>query len=637
MSLWSLTPRLLRVFDPETAHRLTIAGLRLGLHPRTTHAPSDLATQTAASPDSGSQAAIRLLGKTLPNRLGLAAGFDKDAEAVPALAALGFAAVEVGSVTPLPQPGNPRPRVFRLPADAAVVNRYGFNSGGHDRVRRNLDRLRPEQRPALLGVNLGANKTSENVPRDFALGVSRFADLADYLVINVSSPNTPGLRDHQTIDALARILDLALDARAQGPATPILLKIAPDLADEDVAAIVDLSIERGIDGLIATNTTIQRPAGLKGAAQAESGGLSGQPLFDQANRVLANIREQADDRLVVFGTGGVGSPAQAEEKRRHGADLVQLYTGLIYGGPGLVRPLAQALSAVPKRARLTTGLGALLDQHDYRGLIVDLWGVMHNGEALFPEALDALMQARARGVKVQFLSNAPRRAASVGTLLDRLGMPREAYDGIVSSGEESWQGLKARSLPFYRDLGPVCFHLGAGAKDANMREGLDFRFQDAIDGPEGRADWILNTGPEASTDLAEWIPLLQQALDASLPMVCANPDRVVMRGTAKELCAGSLAEWYEAEGGAVQWHGKPFADVYRVARAAMGLQRQQVLAIGDSFTTDVAGARAAGIDVLLVNTGIHQADLGADLQAGVERLSREKGLWPSFVDHRLRF
>ena len=174
---------------------------------------------------------------------------------------------------------------------------------------------------------------------------------------------------------------------------------------------------------------------------------------------------------------------------------------------------------------------------------------MHNGEALFPEALDALMQARARGVQVQFLSNAPRRAASVATLLDRMGMPREAYDGIVSSGEESWQGLKARSLPFYRDLGPVCFHLGAGAKDANMREGLDFRFQDAIDGPEGRADWILNTGPEASTDVAEWIPVLQQALDAGLPMVCANPDRVVMRGTEKELCAGSLAEWYEDQGG----------------------------------------------------------------------------------------
>ena len=225
---------------------------------------------SASSPVSGPQGAIHLFGKALPNRLGLAAGFDKDAEAVPALAALGFAAVEVGSVTPLPQPGNPRPRVFRLPADAAVVNRYGFNSGGHDRVRRNLDRLRPEQRPALLGVNLGANKTSENVPQDFALGVSQFADIADYLVINVSSPNTPGLRDHQTIDALARILDLALDARAQGPATPILLKIAPDLADEDVTAIVDLSIERGIDGLIATNTTIQRPAGLKGAAQQKA-------------------------------------------------------------------------------------------------------------------------------------------------------------------------------------------------------------------------------------------------------------------------------------------------------------------------------------------------------------------------------
>ncbi|RZO32521.1 MAG: quinone-dependent dihydroorotate dehydrogenase [Rhodospirillaceae bacterium] len=646
MSLWTFTPQILRLVDPETAHRLTLLGLRLGLHPRFTQERVE-----ASGPDTDHAGVIRLFGKTLPNRLGLAAGFDKNAEAVPALAALGFGAVEVGSVTPLPQPGNPRPRVFRLPADRAVVNRYGFNSGGHDLVRRNLDALRPEQRPALLGVNLGANKTSENIPQDFALGVRRFADIADYLVINVSSPNTPGLRDHQTIDALARILDLALDARVKGPPTPLLLKIAPDLADADVASIVDLSIDRGIEGLIATNTTIQRPTGLRGPAQAETGGLSGQPLFERATQVLANIREQADDRLVIFGTGGVGSPAQAEEKRRHGADLVQLYTGLIYGGPGLVQPLAEALSATPPRrprrkqgenlgpgTRFTTGLGRLLDLHGYRGLIVDLWGVMHNGEALFPEALDALMQARIRGVQVQFLSNAPRRAASVQIMLDRLGLPRAAYDGIVSSGEESWQGLKARSLPFYRDLGPVCFHLGAGEKDANMREGLDFSFQDAIISPEGRrADWILNTGPEASTDLNEWIPLLREAGDAGLPMVCANPDRVVMRGTTKELCAGSLAEWYEADGGAVQWHGKPFPDVYRAARGAMRLQRQQVLAIGDSFTTDVAGARAAGIDVLLVNTGIHQADLDPNLQRGVERLAQEKGLWPNFADHRLQF
>ena len=618
--MWSLAPALLRALDPETAHRLTIRGLSLGLHPRF--------RQRRAEP------AVRLFGKDVPNRLGLAAGFDKDAEAVAALAALGFGAVEVGSVTPQPQPGNPRPRVFRLPADGAVINRYGFNSGGHDLVRRNLDRLQPGQRPPLLGVNLGANKTSENVPQDFALGVRRFADVADYLVINVSSPNTPGLRDHQTVDALGRILDLALDALAQTVATPILLKIAPDLADADVAEIVELALERGIEGLIATNTTVGRPEGLRstGPARRESGGLSGPPLFDRSTEVLSAIREQADDRLVVFGTGGVSTPAQAQEKVRRGADLVQLYTGLIYGGPALVRPLIHAVSK-PARTEVVTGLNHLIDHHGYRGLIVDLWGVMHNGKTLFPEAVEALRRARQRGLQVQFLSNAPRRSASVASLLDAMGLHAGTYDGIVSSGEESWQALSARSEPFYAALGPRCFHLGAGAKDANMREGLDFAFQDEIDG----ADWILNTGPASSTDLNAWLPLLKTGLSAGLPMVCANPDRVVMRGTDKELCAGSLAQWYEEQGGAVSWHGKPFAPVYRKTRAVMGLRRHEVLAIGDSFTTDVAGARTAGIDVLLVNTGIHQSDLDDDLTAGVDRLSAEKGVRPTFAADRLQF
>ena len=615
--MWSLAPRLLRAFDPETAHHLTLKGLQLGLHPRF--------SQPDAAP------AVTLFGKALPNRLGLSAGFDKDAEAVAALAALGFAAVEIGSVTPKPQPGNPKPRVFRLPDDAAVINRYGFNSKGHDTVRRNLDRLDPAQRPPLLGVNLGANKTSENVPADFALGVSRFADLADYLVINVSSPNTPGLRDHQTLDALARILDLALDARARTVATPIMLKIAPDLADEDVSAIVDLALDRGIDGLIATNTTIQRPAGLHGAAQTEAGGLSGAPLFERSTEILSNMREQADDRLVLFGTGGVSSPAQAQEKVRKGADLVQLYTGLIYGGPALVRPLVQAVSK-PATTQKVSGLRDAIGRGGIKGLIVDLWGVMHNGKALFPEAVAALAAARADGVKVQFLSNAPRRLWMIHDMLDGMGLDRGLYDGIVSSGEDAWQAMKDRTDPFYAALGPVCYHLGAGEKDHNMREGQDFAFQDDLAG----ADWILNTGPADSKDLGPWIPLMQRALAEGLPMVCANPDRVVMRGESKELCAGSLAEWYEAQGGSVRWHGKPYASVYSRARRAMGLRRHEVMAIGDSFTTDVAGAEAARIAVLLVNTGIHQSDLDADLMRGIDRLAAEKGVRPTFADDRLR-
>ncbi|MGB1147289.1 MAG: TIGR01459 family HAD-type hydrolase, partial [Alphaproteobacteria bacterium] len=308
-----------------------------------------------------------------------------------------------------------------------------------------------------------------------------------------------------------------------------------------------------------------------------------------------------------------------------------LYTGLIYGGPALVKPLVKAVSK-PSKTIKVDGLNDAIQQGGIKGLIVDLWGVMHNGKALFPDAVKALESVRAKGVKVQFLSNAPRRAPEIYKMLDGMGLDRALYDGIVSSGEAAWQAMKDRSDPFYAALGSVCYHLGAGEKDHNMREGQDFTFQDEL----AYADWILNTGPADASDMTQWIPLLKTALTAKLPMVCANPDRVVMRGENKELCAGSLAEWYEEQGGSVMWHGKPFASVYKTARNAMGLKRHEVLGIGDSFTTDVAGALTAGIQVLLVNTGIHQNDLDADLMKGVDRLSDEKGIRPTFVDDRLK-
>ena len=315
----------LRRIEPETAHRLTIRALASGLGPGVRRPPSP---------------GVTVMGLRFPNRIGVAAGFDKDGEAVRGLSRLGFGHVEVGTVTPRPQPGNPRPRLFRLPEDRAVINRFGFNGAGHKAVHARLSRLRERDLDAVLGVNVGANKDAEDRAADYAAGVRRFADVADYVTANISSPNTPGLRDLQEADALRRLLGLVAEARAAGRHRPVLLKIAPDLDEAALDAIVTEAKRAGLDGLIVSNTTIARPD-LRSDARDEVGGLSGAPLFGPATRMLALARERVGAGMVLVGAGGVMDAGGARAKIAAGADLVQLYTGLAYGGARLARELVR--------------------------------------------------------------------------------------------------------------------------------------------------------------------------------------------------------------------------------------------------------------------------------------------------------
>ncbi len=335
VDLYAAVRPLLWRLDAEAAHGLTVRALRAGLVPTPT-------------PFDDEVLRIRLWGLDVPNPVGLAAGFDKNAEMVDAMARLGFGFVEVGTVTPRPQPGNPRPRLFRLPADRAVVNRMGFNNDGAAAVAARLAGRRPAV-PVVVGVNLGKNKTSTDAAADYAAGVDALAGVADYLVVNVSSPNTPGLRALQGRAALADLLDAVLTARdrAGGRRPPLLLKIAPDLTDEDKADIAEVALTAGLDGLIATNTTIERPPSLADPRRGEAGGLSGRPLREMATRVLAEMYGLTGGRLPLIGVGGIASGADAYARIRAGASLVQLYTALVYEGPGLVnrikRELAQCL------------------------------------------------------------------------------------------------------------------------------------------------------------------------------------------------------------------------------------------------------------------------------------------------------
>ncbi|HKS88726.1 MAG TPA: quinone-dependent dihydroorotate dehydrogenase, partial [Stellaceae bacterium] len=314
--LFALARPLLRALPPETAHRLTLAGLALRLGGR------------ARKPDPPILAQ-RLWGRDFPNPVGIAAGFDKDARASDALLRLGFGFVEIGTVTPRPQPGNPRPRVFRLVEDGALINRLGFNSGGLDHVVARLGRRRRDG--GIVGVNLGKNRDSTDAAADYAEGVARAAPLADYLVINISSPNTPGLRDLQARDELAELLRRVLRAREEsGARPPLLVKIAPDLSAEERTDIAEVTLASGIDGIIVSNTTIARPVGLKSAAAGEAGGLSGKPLFASSTALLADMYRLSEGRLPLIGVGGIASAADAYAKIRAGASLVQLYTALVY-------------------------------------------------------------------------------------------------------------------------------------------------------------------------------------------------------------------------------------------------------------------------------------------------------------------
>lgn len=325
--------------DAEQAHGLAMRALASGWLPRHRRDPDPRLKRN-------------LLGLDFPNPIGLAAGFDKNGEAIDGLLDLGFGFVEVGTVTPRPQEGNPRPRLFRLPGDQALINRMGFNNQGHDALHRRL--IERKGKPGLVGVNIGANRDSADRIDDYVLGARKFSEVADYLTVNISSPNTPGLRDLQEkaslVDLLTRVVE-ARDASKRRP--PLLLKIAPDLDDAALDAIVETAIAAGIEGMIVANTTTTRDR-LRDPRAHEAGGLSGWPLMRRSNIMIAKVRKLAGSHLVLVGAGGVHSAELAYVKFAAGADLVQIYTGLIYEGPGLPGRILSALPALLERTGFAT-------------------------------------------------------------------------------------------------------------------------------------------------------------------------------------------------------------------------------------------------------------------------------------------
>lgn len=339
MDTFVLLGRLFRLLEPERAHGLTLRLLERGWAPRRRAAPD---------PRLG----IRLWDLDFPNPLGLAAGFDKDARAIGPMLGLGFGFVEIGSVTPKPQPGNPGPRVFRLPEDRAVINRLGFPGQGVEVVAARLAAWRSRALPGIVGVNLGKNRESAEPAADYAAGARRLGPLADYLVVNVSSPNTPGLRALQGRAELAGILArvrAALDEADTARRPPLLVKIAPDLAPADLQEIAALAREGALDGLIVGNTTLRRPDSLRGQHREEAGGLSGRPLFPIALEVLAETYRLTEGRVPLIGVGGVSSAEDAYAMIRAGASLVELYTALVYEGPGVVGRITDGLAGLLRR------------------------------------------------------------------------------------------------------------------------------------------------------------------------------------------------------------------------------------------------------------------------------------------------
>ncbi len=323
---------LLFTLDPERVHHsaLRLLGSRIGLR----LAP----LVSGAKPGDG--AAVEVFGLRFRNRVGLGAGFDKDGLAIAGWAALGFGFVELGTVTPRPQPGNPRPRLYRLPADGALINRMGFNNAGAEALADRIARARPLLPDGfVVGVNIGRNR--DGGVDDYPAVARTVREVADYLAINVSSPNTPGLRQLQAPDQVARILAAVADT---APGLPLLVKLAPDLSDEERTALVARLGVSGAAGVIVSNTTVTRPGLRSRRLSAEAGGLSGQPLLPLTARAVA---QSAGDRLAVVASGGIGTGAHAAELRRAGADLVQLWTGMIYAGPGLI---GDAITATAERS-----------------------------------------------------------------------------------------------------------------------------------------------------------------------------------------------------------------------------------------------------------------------------------------------
>jgi dihydroorotate dehydrogenase len=327
MAVTDIGAALLRTIDPETAHGLAIRALQLAPLPPARADDPILATTVA--------------GLHLPNPVGLAAGLDKNGEALHGLSRLGFGFVECGSVTPLAQPGNPKPRLFRLSEDRAIINRMGFNNAGLEAF---ADRLAARPRNAVIGANLGANKDTEDKAADYVAGLIRLKGLADYVTVNVSSPNTPGLRALQGRAALDDLLGRLAEARGADP-TPVFLKIAPDLSPAEIGLIVEASLDHRIDALIVSNTTLDRPDSLRSRDRAEAGGLSGAPLKARATLALRAAAEAGGGRLPLIAAGGIDSGAEAWARIRAGACAVQLYSALIYEGPGLIGRIKRDLAA----------------------------------------------------------------------------------------------------------------------------------------------------------------------------------------------------------------------------------------------------------------------------------------------------
>ena len=329
---------LLHRMDPERAHALSIRALKAGLAP-------------LPRPFTSPRLKTEIAGLSLPNPLGLAAGYDKNAEVLAPLARAGFGFIEAGAVTPRPQPGNPRPRLFRLPEDRAVINRFGFNSEGMEAVAQRLAR-RPQD--AVIGLNLGANKKSPDRAADYAAVLERLGDHLDFATVNVSSPNTENLRDLQGAEALSALLSGVMETRARlARKIPIFLKIAPDLKDREIGEIARVALDAGIDGIIATNTTLSRD-GLTGAERGQSGGLSGAPLFAPSTRLLARLYKETGGRLPLIGVGGIATAEHAYEKIRAGASALQIYTALVYGGLSLVGEILRGLDQLLAREGFAT-------------------------------------------------------------------------------------------------------------------------------------------------------------------------------------------------------------------------------------------------------------------------------------------
>jgi dihydroorotate dehydrogenase len=346
--LWPALRAALFRLDPERAHHLAATALRM--------TPGWLAR--AVRPRARPELRVRALGLELESPFGLAAGFDKGEVLLPGLFALGFSHVEIGTVTPRPQPGNDRPRLFRLPAHRALINRMGFNNAGAEACATRLAALPAPARMGAVGLNVGKNKATPNeeAEADYLACIDRLHPFADYLVVNISSPNTPGLRKLQEAAALSRLLSACAARLAErAPGKPLLVKLAPDLEDQALDEAVDVALSAGVAGIVATNTTISRAAVEPDPRAGETGGLSGAPLERRATEVVRRVHARAAGRLVVIGAGGVLSADDAYRKVRAGASLVQVYTGLIYGGPAFV-------------ARLQSGLAALLARDGFRSL-----------------------------------------------------------------------------------------------------------------------------------------------------------------------------------------------------------------------------------------------------------------------------